>query len=482
MPLAVMAEILKPELCIIGAGALGIDLAVKARQRGLGVVLIERATDESGDNAQAPLLRAAFVASAARAHMLRTAGALGLEKAEPKPNFRTIAEHAAAVAASAAPRDSVERLTALGITMLVGRAAFTDRQTLKLGDNTIKAGQFLLATGASPVVPALPGLDQVPYFTPDTILANIRKLSHLVVIGGDATALELAQAYRRLGSDVTLVPQGALLAGYDPETAAILLRALREEGVNILHGAEVTAIMPRSQGTGIAIRRADGEDDALDVSHILVAMGRVPDLDPTLLDKARLKRDPKRADHLLVGPNGQTSNGRIAAIGGAAGEHRLHRAMRQGEIVLERLAGNASARIDPLRVPLMVATGPALAQVGLAEAAGTSLRAGQLVLRAGFAENDAARAAGSASGSAKLVVGKNGAILGISVVGEGAGDVVAMLAMAMERGLTAGDLGALLLPQSSLASILVALGRQYQAQHPPRRWATRRAALRRLLP
>ena len=476
-----MADILKPDLCIIGGGALGLGLAIKARQRGASVVLVERRGDEPGDPAQGALLRAAFLASADRAQAIRTAGTLGLDNAEPKPNFRTISERAAAIADAAAPRDSEERLAALGVTVLGGAAEFTDRQTLKAGDAVIRARQFVLATGARPLVPALPGLGQVPYFTPDTILASIRKLSHLVVIGGDAAALELAQAYRRLGSAVTVVPQGPVLAGFDPELVAILLRALREEGVDILDGAEITEIQPRSQGTGVAIRRADGSDDALDVSHILLALGRVPDLDPALLDKLKLKRERLRADHLLVGPNGQTSNGRVSAIGGAAGQYQPHHAARQAEIVLERAIGNAGARIDPLRVSRLVATRPALAQIGLVDV-GAALRPGQLVLRAGFSENDAARALGAATGAIKLIVDRHGAILGGTVLGAGAGDVVAMLAMAMERRMSAADLTGLLLPEPSLAAILVELGRQFQAQRPPSAWAKRRMALRRLLP
>jgi pyruvate/2-oxoglutarate dehydrogenase complex dihydrolipoamide dehydrogenase (E3) component len=476
-----MADIIKPDLCVIGGGELGIGLAIKARQRGLAVVLVERRSGETGDPQQGSLHRAAFLASAERAQAIRTAGAVGLDNAEPKPNFRTIAEHAAATADAAAPRDSAERLAALGVTVLGGAASFSDRQTLKVGDAVIRASQFVLATGASPLVPPLPGLDQVPYFTADTILSNIRKLSHLVVIGGDATALELAQAYRRLGSGVTVVPQGQLLAGFDPEPAAILLRALREEGIDIREGAEVTTIVPRSQGTGVTLRTADGGEDALDVSHILVALGRIADLDPALLDKAKLKRDRVHTDHLLVGPNGQTSNGRISAIGGAAGENSYYRAVRQADMLLDRLTIHPSARLDPLRVPLQVATGPALAQIGLAET-GTPLRPGQVVLRAGLVESDVARAQGAATGAAKLIVARNGTILGGSVVGAGAGEVIALIAMAMDRGMTADTLAALPLPEPSLAAILVDLGRQFQAQRPPTAWARRRAALRKLLP
>lgn len=475
-----MADTIKPDICVVGAGATAIALALAAAGRGASVVLIDRGAAEAGDPAQGRLAGAALHASAARAQAIRTAGRVGLDNAEPKPSFRAISEHAAAVAAAAAPAEAEERLVALGISYLTGAPAFTDRRTIKVGETLVRARHVVLATGAAPVIPALPGLDQVPFFTPDTIGANIRKLSHLVVIGGDAAALELAQAYRRLGSEVTLVPQGPLLTGFDPELVAILLGALREEGVAVLEGADVTAVVPRSQGTGIELRRADGSADLLDVSHILVAMGRQPDIGDWL-DKARLKPDRLRPDRLQLGPGLQTSNRHISAIGGAAGEEQPAVVARQAEIVLDRVLLGSRARLDPLRVPRLVMTEPALAQIGLMET-GAPLRPGQVVLRASLAETHAVRAAGVPVGSAKLVVGRNGAILGGGMVGLGAGEVVAILALALSRGFHIGDLEGLLLPEPSPAAVLTQLAAQHRAQTPPSAWTSRRMALRRLLP
>ena len=475
-----MADISKPDLCVIGAGALGIDLALRARQRGLSVVLVERPGTDAVDPAQGSLRRAAFLASAARAHAIRTAGVVGLDNAEPKPNFRSIGEHADAIAAAAAPRAADERLVALGITLLGGAASFTDRQTLRCGDTIIRARQFVLATGARPLIPPLPGLDQVPYFTPDSIGDNIRKLSHLVVIGGEPAAFELAQAYRRLGSMVTLVPQGGVLPGFDPELVAMLLRALREEGVVIRDDAEVTAILPRSQGTGVTLRVGDGED-SLDVSHILVAMGRVPELDEALLDKLKLRRDRLRPDHLLLGPDGQTSNGRISAIGGAAGEHQPEVAARQVSLLVDRLLGLGNGRLEPLQVPRYLVTEPPVAQLGQLAAA-RSLRPGQVVLRANLAETDAARAMGQPQGAVQLVVGRHDAIIGAGAIGPGAGEITAVLALAMSHGRSLGELAQLVLPQPSAAAALVDLANQRLAQRPLPGWRRRLPAIGRFLP
>ncbi|MCS6758087.1 MAG: FAD-dependent oxidoreductase [Candidatus Devosia euplotis] len=375
-------------------------------------------------------------------------------RSTPKPNFRAISERAAAIAITAAPATAPDRLAALGVTVLAALAAFADPRTLKVGAQTIWAGQFVLATGSRAMVPALPGLDQIAYFTSDSIADNGRKLSHLLVIGGNRSAFELAQAHARLGADVTLVPQGPVLAGFDPEMVVVLLRALREEGVEILEGVSVAAILPRAQGTGIAIAHADGRLATLDISHVLVTFGRVPDLDPALLGPARLNRDRLRPDHLLVSPDGRTSNRHIVAIGGTAGAFESQYARRQAGVVLQRASGEAGAHLEPLRIAHTVNTMPALAQIGVIDT-GAPLRAGQTVLRANA---------------------------GGAVLGQSAGEVVAMLAMALDRGMGVADLAGLLLPLASPAAPLVDLAQQSMAQQRPSPWARRWAAIAQLWP
>lgn len=400
-----MAAFSKPDLCILGGGALGTSLALKARQRGRDVMLIRLPTDAQNDPTGADLRRAAFMASAARAHALRDAARLGLQKIDPKPNFRAISEHAETLAETLVPRDSDDRLAALGIAVLAGETTFIDRQTLRVGEVQIRARQFVLAAGGAPLIPAIVGLDQVPYFTPRSIADNLRKLTHLVVIGGTPVALELAQAYARLGSQVTLVPQGGLLPGFDSELVALLMRDLREEGVTILEGTEVTAIQPRKQGTGIAL----GDGSSLDASHILVAMGDRPDLG--LLD-TRLKP-------------------RVTVV------------------------ETVGQFFDHKPAPLFVQTSPPLAQFG-------DTTTGAQIWRTNLSENEAVRSLGYAAGLVKLTTNKQGTIIGAALYGQGAGELVAMLHQAGGRHL--GDYAGLVLPQPSLASALTDLAEQFLSQ------------------
>ena len=474
-----MAAIEKPDLCIIGAGALGIGIAIRARQLGASVMLIERGADEPGDPAGGQLASSALAASAARAQAMRTADVLGLNKHEPKPNFRAVVETSAASVAAAAPAWSTERLKALGIDCWAGSPSFVDPRTLKIGETAVRAGHFVLATGAAPAVPDIAGLSEIAYFTPDSIGEHPRKLTHLAVIGGDQQAVELAQAYRRLGSQVTLIAHGPLLAGFDPELVAIVLRQLHDEGLTILFDGMVAAIHPRKQGTGITVRTGETET-ALDVSHVLVSLGRVPALDGLALELARVQFDPASPQQLQLNAGGQTTNSRISAVGGAAGESLAHIASQQGARLAERVLAGTGSSQSAAAMPRLLQTGPALAQVGVVEL-GAPLAAGLQVVRANMAENAAARLRGEGHGMVKLVLDPVGKILGAGCVGPQAGELVAMLALAMARGLHAHDLAGLILPQPSLAATLTDLGTQFIAEHPLAA-RQRRPGWRRFLP
>lgn len=469
-----MADLLRPDLCIIGRGATGIGLALRARQRGVEVVLVDRGVPEPGDPAHGLIARAGLLASASRAHAIATANTVGIEAALPRPSFRSIGEHAAGLAGFAAPEHSPERLAALGVIEQRGSPAFTNHDTLTCGETTIRARRFVLATGGHPALPAVPGLASVPFFTPDTVHAAVRKFSHLVVIGAEPAALELAQAYRRLGAQVTLVPQGPLLPGFDPELVALLAKALASEGVDIRTGFEAVAIHKRSQGTGVEISGPDGSHETLDVSHILVANGRVPDLTGDWLPQAGVKRHPGNPSLLLLDADGTTSNHRITAVGGAAADTQAGEAVAKGERLLDRLLGGRTKMGPATR---HVATEPALAEIGSIPK-GNKPRPGFAIHRASLAENSSARALGATSGSAKLVVSQRGQILGGGVVGTGAGETVALIGQAMALGIPAARLGRLSVPEPSTAGVLVALGREVEAAAPADR---RPGVLRRLL-
>ncbi|WP_375451852.1 FAD-dependent oxidoreductase [uncultured Devosia sp.] len=478
-----MADIIKPDLCIVGAGAPGIALAMAARAHGAGVVLLD--TGSPGDSLRAgPVPMAALSAAAAHAQALRHAAAFGMVGGEPKPNFRGVHDHVQSVIAAIAPRETPERLRALGIDLRLGPASFLDKRTLQAGDVLVRARRFVLATGSRPIVPPLANLDQVAFFTADTIWANAYKLSHLVVLGGSATALQFAQAYRRLGCDVSIIEASAALADIDPELAAIALRKLREEGVVIHERSQALEVLPRSQGIGLRIRQTDGAETTLDASHILVALGRKPDFSGLALDKAGIRFERARDDRLMLRPHLLTTNGRVHVIGEAAGglpslqaaRHDAHRVM---EYALFRRAPKPMAGA----VASVVFTDPQLAQVGLSETeARQRFKSGYVVLRASFAENARAIATRRIEGSAKLITDPRGIILGIAIAGPEAGELVALFGLAIRRAIAVPDLADLALPDPSFSAIIGHLVAAWHEQAGPEHWRQRRLALVRRLP
>lgn len=477
------ANILKPDLCIIGASPAGRRLAMRARQYGAAVTLIDRGEAGVEDAWTTATPARALAAAAAQAQSLRDATVFGIPNDEPKPNFRAVHDHVQGVIEAMAPATAPERLTALGIEVIPGSVAFIDRRTLKAGENLIRARRFVIATGARPMVPAIKGLGEVPFFTTRSIFTNTKKLTHLVVIGAGADALSLAQSYRRLGSLVTIISAGPLLPDFDPEAVEIALGRLREEGLVIHEQASLADIVARSQGIGINLTLMDGAELALDASHILVATGDAPDLDSLDLDKAGIKRAATETHSLHLGPGLRTGNMRVFAIGDAAGAVQPHAAMEQADLVLDNVLLGISGRYLDRLVPMVVATDPGLGRVGLTEPqARQRHKTAYSVLRASYAENDLARASRRTQGSVKLIVDGKGGLLGASVVGSGAEELIAFFALAMAKGLNAADLGGFVPPHPTFAALARRLGEAYLAERGPSAWHKRRMALARLLP
>jgi len=464
---AILADTLTPDLCVIGAGPAGLSVAEAGRSLGLSVVIVDKGRLGGKALHTGAVPARALAAAADHAHAMRNAANFGITADAIKVNFRRVHDHVDAVIGALSPSRAAPHFEALGAQVVAGDATFTDKRNLKVGETLIKAHRFVLATGSRPVVPAIPGLDAVPYFTTDTILDNTRKLTHLVIIGGGPLGLELAQAYARLGTEVTVLEPGLFLADLDPELAGVVLKRLEEEGVHLRPNTAVTAIHARSMGIGVGIRGADGEA-TLDVSHILVAVERVPDLDTLGLDKAGIRRRKDDVTRLELTPGLRTTNARIYAAGDVAGgPASVGAAYEQARLVLD----NAFLAFVPKRdshVPRVVSTDPEIAEVGFTERTartkfGTSFR----VLRVAYGENDRARARRETYGVAKLIVGPGGKLLGAGIAGAGAAELCALFSLALSANLNISQLGNFAAPYPSLAEIASRLGRASPRANDP---------------
>lgn len=466
---AELAEYFTPDLCVIGAGAGGLAVAEAARTAGASVLVVERG--RIGGNAlnSGMVPARALAAAAARLDAMRDAGRFGIAIDGARVSFRRVHEHVAQVITSLRPAASPAHLEAIGAELVAGTARFVDKRTLSVDGTQIRAHRYVIATGAETRVPQIPGLDAVPFFTAETILDNTRKLTHLLVIGGTAEALELAQSYRRLGSAVTLVAPDLPLAAVDSDLAAVVLRRLAEEGVAIRAPASVVAIQPRSMGIGVMIAEGEAEE-LLDVSHILVATGRAPLLDWLDLDKAGIRRakdDPSRLQ--LTGPL-RTTNRRVFVIGDATGgAYSAAAARTQANELVRRAALSLPSPVTP--VPAVVYTSPPLAEVGLTEQlARRRLGTSFSVLRAGYGETDWARASRETYGVAKLVVDRKGTILGAGIAGTGASELIALFSLAIAQRLKVTDLAGFATASASLSQIANQLGETALRRQGPPRW------------
>lgn len=451
-------EVLRPDFCVIGAGEAGIAAAREAVAFGASVVLVADGEFGGAHLAGGCVHSKALLAAAARARVFEDAAGFGLRAgAAPAVDFAALRARLAGVADELALSRSPEALAAAGIRVVRARARFLDRITVVAGAATIQARRFILATGGRPAIPDVPGLAQSPYVTSDGIFDIPELPARLVVLGGGPLGLELAQAFRRLGSGVVVVESHVLLPREDRELAACVEARLRAEGVELRLGARVASVESDREGVRLRLEAetpgAPGE--VVSGTLLLVATGRAPALDGLDLDKAGIRVD---ASGIVVDARMRSSNPRVHAIGdcaaaGGRGYRFTHAARRQAEIVVAEALGARRERFDPRLAPRVTFTDPEIAAVGESEEEARAKRKGVRVLRLPFAASERARIEGRLDGLLKLVLARDGAVLGCAIAGRGAGEMIALWTLVVARGMRLSDLSGLVAPNPTLSEL-----------------------------
>lgn len=447
-------EILKPDICVIGAGSGGLSVAAAAAAFGVPVVLIERHR-MGGDCLNTGCVPSkALLAAAQHAQTSRNGEAFGVT-ARPQVDFLKVREHVRATIAAIAPVDSAERFTGLGVRVIKGQATFKNKRTVTVGDIEIRARRFVIASGSTPALPPIPGLDGGPYLTNETIFDLDLLPRHLIVIGGGPIGLEMAQAFRRLGSQVTVVEANRPLAKDDPEAAAIVLDRLAREGIDIRSPAKVVSVDYAANAVSLTVETGDGDQalrDRIEGTHLLVAAGRKPTVDGLGLDAARIKYD---RGGIAVNRKLKTSNRRVYAIGDcAAGQLQFtHAANYHAGLALRGALFRLPVRVNNDAVPWVTYTEPELAQTGISEA--TARHRGLIfrILRWPYHGNDRAQAERIAHGHIKVIVSKSGTILGATIVGAHAGELIAIWTLAIAQKLNIRAMASIVLPYPTLSEI-----------------------------
>jgi pyruvate/2-oxoglutarate dehydrogenase complex dihydrolipoamide dehydrogenase (E3) component len=442
------------DLIVIGAGAAGLSVTAVAAQLGLRVALIER--DRMGGDClnfgcvpSKALLAAAHAAGAAQA-----AGRFGIRLPATEIDWAAVRTHVHQVIDTIAPADSEARFRALGASVVRGEARFVAADTLAVGERRLRARRIVIAAGSRPAIPPIPGLEDVPYLTNETLFDLAARPEHLLILGGGSVGLEMADAFAGLGSRVTVVEAASIAGREDPELAGGLRSALAARGVQIHEKVEVRAIDPGPVLILSDERRIAG-------SHLLVAVGRQPALGSLALETGGVQATAAgiATDRGLC----SLTNRRVFAIGDIADPHGLgpraftHVGSYHAGIVIRRALFRLPARLDYRALPHVTYTNPELAQVGLTEAEARQAGRRVSVLRWPLADNDRAQTEWDPAGLVKLVVEK-GRVIGAGILAPLAGEMITAWALAIERRV----------PLSALANLIV--------PYPTRSEAGKRAA------
>ncbi len=384
-----MTEVMKADICVIGAGSAGLSIAAGASQMGARAVLIEKAR-MGGDclNYGCVPSKALLVAGrAAQAH--RSSARFGVRFDPPAVDFQAVHGHVQDVIAGIAPMDSVERFEGLGVTVIQGAARFSGRRTVEVGETRIEARRFVIATGSQPLVPPIPGLAETPYLTNETVFDLTERPEHLIVVGGGPIGCELGQAFRNLGARVSLVEMAQIMPKDDPELVEVLRNRLLDDGLDLYEGAKVVAVAKAGAGVKVTLEQG-GEERQVEGSHLLLAAGRRPVLDGLGLEAAGVERD---GPGIKVDAGLRTTNPKIYAAGDVAGGLQFtHVAGFHAGVILKNALFRLPARADRAVVPWVTYTEPEVANVGLTEAEARARGEKINVLRWPFSENDRAQA------------------------------------------------------------------------------------------
>jgi len=442
-------KMLSVDVCVIGAGSGGLSVAAGASQMGASVALVEKA-DMGGDCLNTGCVPSkALLAAGHAAQSMREAGQFGVQAQTPEVDWQQLHDHVHGVIAAIAPNDSQQRFEGMGVTVIRAAGRFEDERTLRAGDRLIRAKYFVVATGSSAFVPPIEGLDQVEYFTNENIFDNREPVEHLIVIGGGPIGMEMAQAHRRLGAQVTVMEMARLLMKDDPELSKIVIDRLAAEGMDFHEGGRDLTVEKTADGKIAVSCQTDAGKQCAIGSHLLIATGRRANVNGLNLDAAGVQYSPRGVE---VDARLRSSNKRIFAIGDVAGPYQFtHMAAYQAGIVIRNMLFKLPAKVDYSAVPWVTYIDPELAHVGMSEADAKQAGKDVRILRWQFEENDRAQAERRTEGMMKVITTPKGLILGASIVGLHAGELIQPWILAITQKLKISAMASMIAPYPTLA-------------------------------
>ncbi len=422
------------DLIVLGGGAAGLSVASGCAQLGLKTAVVER-EHMGGD-----CLHYGCVPSKTLIHLAsRFAAARGVDRfvrgglSVPPAEMPPINKQVAGVVAAIAHHDSPERFRALGADVYLGVAAFRSAHEIEADGELLSADRIVVATGSRAALPPIPGLSESGFLTNRDVFSLPELPASLLVIGGGPIGVELGQAFRRLGSEVTIVEMASrILPRDDEELAAVVADRLRREGVRVIVGAAVEQVANTPHGRTVTVRKQQ-EAETILAEQLLVASGRQGNADGLALARAGL--EPDRSGFIPVDDKLQSAVRHISVIGDANGRWLFtHVAGAEAALAVRRLALRAGGRINYRNVPWVSYTDPELAAVGHSEASATAAGIRARAVRQRFDGVDRAHAEEATEGLLKVVLDRRDRVIGVQIAARGAGELLAPALHAVKRG------------------------------------------------
>jgi len=434
-------------LVVIGGGPAGLVAALGAAGLGARVALVERHLLGGdclnwGCVPSKAVLRAAHAVGAAR-----QAADYGIEVGSVDVDFSAVMERMRRIRSAIGPHDSAERLQREGVDVFLGDANFSGPDTVSVGGTELRFARCCIATGARAFVPPIPGVDEIGAMTNEQLFTLTKRPEHLIVVGAGVIGCEMAQAFARLGSKITLVDFAPrVLPRDEPDASALVQAQLAEDGIEMHLGVGVDHMEMEGEAKVVVL----ADDTRLSGDAVLVAVGRRPNLDLGL-DAAGVthtKRGVTVDDHL------RTSNSRIYAAGDVIGQAQFtHAADHQARIVIRNALFMGSARVSALVIPRVTYTHPEVAAVGLSEEEAQKNPA-LTAYKVGIDETDRGRTDGETGGYCRIWADGKGRIHGATIVGENAGELLAPVTLAMTHGLTMGQIASTIHPYPTRSEVV----------------------------
>ena len=448
-------------LVVIGAGTAGLVTAAGAAGLGAKVALIERGL-MGGDCLNVGCVPSkAIIAAARRVAEIKQASEMGVNVDSPQVDFSQIMQRLRRLRAEISPHDSAQRFSDLGIDVYFGQGTFVDSDTIEVTGQKLRFKKAVIATGARAAELPIPGLAEAGFLNNENLFSLTELPDRMVVIGGGPIGCEMAQAFARFGTEVTLVEQAShILIREETDAAKIVQESLIADGVKLLSLAKVIKVSSDDKQKIVHVEQA-GQSWEVACDEILVSIGRTPNLDRLGLDAVAVKTDPRQG--VVVNDRLQTSNRKIYAAGDVCSRFKFtHAADFMARIVIQNALFMGRSKFSSLIIPWCTYTSPEIAHVGLypVDAAEQGIKTTSFTQT--FAQIDRMILDSDREGFVRIHCLKGSdKIIGATVVGTRAGDLIGEIVMAMKHRIGLSKIASVIHPYPTQAEAIRKLGDQY---------------------